>query len=472
MQTPSLDSPDRKLIAQLLEVQPAIAERLAEVQIIDDVLDKRVKVRKGTTMASGHLDELVQIDAQTGLRTDTGVDTSKQLTYLPKGSLEPDNEYNQRVAMTPFFPQTPSIMNERQGVIFTEPPTLVGDGAPMLMDFEEHATSTGQTLLWCVVRTAELLQRHGFQVIFVDKAPLPQDVAERNGTVSVKEKAERKLGLPQLSLYSAQQVLWIEHDERGISYIKLLETQVVRPKWDDEPKEVKTVRIIDRANVTVYKIEDGKKIVEGPTVIPHNYANGVPCVVAKAFSDEQDKLGQPTLGPSAEADVAAMQQLSNVLWSLFVLGNPLLAWTTGDTDEKRTLVTGANRYIKLRGAVGNQEPETLQYVQLDAAGINLMMAMFGKFRDICLQSSGKGDAKGVPVAKEQSGVARAWEFKTGEERLLFCLTRQLAEAYDAVLKIVCSYMGVDDSTVELKFNERFDLGMPKDKLAVYSRQSA
>ena len=456
---------NKKLIAQLLERQPAIEERLSEVAVIDDVLDNKIKHRKGVNRAGVHIEPLTTIDAGTGLRTDTGVDDSKCLTYLPKGSLEPDKEYGQRVNMTPFFPQTPGILNERQGCIFKEPPTLTGTGANELTDFEERATSNGQSMLWCIVRTAELLQRHGFQLIFVDKAPLPADVNARAGEVTVAEKNERKLGLPQLSLYSAHQVLWIEHDATGLKYVKLLETQTVKPTWDAEPVEVKIVRIVDRTSVTMYKIEDGKKIIEGPVTVPHGCTVGVPCVVAKAFSDEQDKLGRPVLGPSAEADVAAMQQLSNVLWSLFVLGNPLLVWTTSETEQK-DLVTGATRYIKLRGSVGNAEPETLGYCQLDPTGMNLMMAMFQKFRDICLQSSGKDSATAVPMAKEQSGVSKAWSFKTGEERLLFCLTRQLEEAYDQVLKIVCSYMNVDPETVEIKFNESFDLGTPKDKILV------
>ena len=458
---------DAKFIATLLSRSPLIAARLEEVQITDDVINRKILSRKKTHFGGTSYGDapVAQIDAVTNTPIPThNPSFAGELHYLPKGKMEDPSEYTKRINMTPFFPQTPKILNERQGAIFSEPPELVGTAKddPGIKEFFERATATRQSFMWCCVQVADFLQRHGCVALLVDREPLPQDVAGR--TVTEEEKTRRALGAPKCAIYSLQNVLDAEWDREGLVWIKLLEEQTTKPTYDAKPVTVKTVRIIDRTVIHTYRVTADKTYDDVGT-IAHGTPGRVPVKLGKAFGDQEDKLGQPALQEVAEADVASTRMLSDIIWNLFILGNPLLAWQTSrKDDELEDVVKG--RYIVLKGAVGNQEPEDMRYIQLDGTGINLMFTAYNGFRNT---HSPQHAAQGVRTNSgptEASGISRAWKFKTSEERILFCLTRALEEIFNDVLDMVAEILGIDPDSIAVKFNEKFDIGQPQNALLV------
>ena len=154
--------------------------------------------------------------------------------------------------------------------------------------------------------------------------------------------------------------------------------------------------------------------------------------------------------------------LSDLVWDLFVLGNPILTLKTGRRDEELArLGLGVTRYISLRNGVPGQEnAEELSFVQLDPTGIELLFrahALFAAQGMPGAHDAGPDIVAGSAVPREQSGVAQAWRFKTGEERILFMLARALEPFLNECLELAARALGIEGPPPVAKLPESFDL---------------
>ena len=137
--------------------------------------------------------------------------------------------------------------------------------------------------------------------------------------------------------------------------------------------------------------------------------------------------------------MAAARVLSDLVWDLFVLGNPILTLKTSRREDELTrLGMGATRYIPLRnGRPGEENAEELSFVQLDPTGIEMLFRAHALFAAQGSPSAmGTGEAAAIP--REQSGVAQAWRFKTGEERILFMLARAIEPFLNECLELAAT----------------------------------
>lgn len=458
---------DKELIEALLKRQPRLRAALAESEIVDDVICRRLKMRtkKSASDSSAYDTSLENLPESSVLQT-------QELAYLPKGKAELPEEYQKRIGMTPQFFETPGILKDRQGAMFSSPPEIEGESSEDLDDFWEDATLKHGSGEAVAASVSAKMQRRGLCAIFVDRAPLPADVEEKlqDGGVSEAEREARNLGRPILAVYSAEQVLWIEEGQDGLNWIKVVEAELVAADWRGKPKLVQTVRIIDRQNVTSYQIEDGKRVSAPKTISHEMKLNGepvVPVAVAAPFSDD-DGCPRSVLQGSAEADVAATQILSDLRWSLFLLGNPILTFKTDkDDSELKTFNTNSSRYIPLKLGNLNQDGESLEFIKLDPTGIEFLIGMHDRFVMKAREQAGQDAPGATTQPTEQSGISRAWQFKTGEERVLFLLTTELKRVFDTVLQLVAEMTGGDPGAVSIKFNNRFEnIGGPKETVEV------
>ncbi len=437
----------RSLIDQLLWVKPAIQAAWARAQIIDDVLNDRIKTEKTSTTLN-----------------------SSELKYLPRGSMESEAEYTKRVGMTPWYPKTPQILRDRQGALFSDPPELTGDDKDEYKDFEKSATTDGESLLRCEDKVSRCMQAQGFCAIMVDRQKLPEDAKARAETISEAEVKQRGLGKQVLVMYNSTQIYDFEMGTKGLKSIKLVETSMERKSILEEPKKVITVRVIDDTTVTSYRIEQEgtEKKITGTEVASHQFKNAdgsprIPVVLASPYTGD-DGIGRPQLLGCAEADVSSTQLLSDIRYLLFVYANPILTLSTDrDPDDLKKFVSGVSRYIPLKNGNGQQEPEKLEFTQLDPIGINLLITMYERFQQEVDAQAGK-DAPGAITQplNEQSGISRAWQFKTGQERVLYMITRELQEVFDQLLDIVAVDMGRDPEKIGIMFNDDFDMAAPGD----------
>ena len=79
-------------------------------------------------------------------------------------------------------------------------------------------------------------------------------------------------------------------------------------------------------------------------------------------------------------------------------------------------------------------------------------------RQTARAAAGKGADQAEIAPTAESGVSRAWKFKTGEERTLFLLTNQINALWESVLDMVATVMGLDPKAVSIRFNTKFDVG--------------
>jgi hypothetical protein len=386
--------------------------------------------------------------------------------------------------MTPIFIKTPGIRNDRLGALFSDPPEIEyqkvddkeeisEDEKTKLEEFFESSTSNGEAFMSVVARAASAIQQYPLCAIFIDRAPMDEDTKARvdAGAVSVAEAEQKRLGMPQLVLYCGSEIYDLERDTIGLKWIKVVEVTHEKPAWDSDPITVYTVRVIDRSTIKSWRIEqtkDGNTVKALPEV-PHKFVDEygeptIPVVLANAFPDGSCDFGRPSLLGPARADVAATQILSDIRWILFIVGNPLLVGKFNDVESGLTRInTNVSRYIPLENAKGTQDAESLEFIALDPAGLNLLIEMWHYFRQEAEAQGGK-DAPGAvhePLGSQQaSGISKAWTFKTGQERLLFLLTRELEHAFDRVLDLVCIAFGIDPELVNIRFNTKFDMSDP------------
>ena len=299
------------------------------------------------------------------------------------------------------------------------------------------------------------------------------------------EAAARNLGRTYIALYGAPEILdWDFGSDGLLAWVKFGEDEVWRPNWDSPPENVRVYRIVDRTHIRVYRVRTdltsrppslggkgenggdgafgastgGMRIVaEEP--VAHGFGE-VPVVFLHPFP-AADGIGRSMLLRSAEADIAASRVLSDLVWDLFLLGNPILTLSTGRSDDELTrLGLGATRYIPLRnGRPGIENPEELKFVQLDPTGIELLFRAHGLFAAQARQAGAGGD-EAAAIPREVSGVAQAWRFKTGEERVLFMLARALEPFLTRCLNLALRGAG----TALVRMPEAFDVTTPAEAI--------
>lgn len=387
--------------------------------------------------------------------------------YFPKGRLEPVSEYSLRVELTPFFPQAPQTLASRLGALFKSRLMISnpagGTPAAAMERFIKEAGRRHTSFEDIATQAACLAQSHGFCAALLDRDPLPDDTRER--APSEAEAAARNLGRPYLALYAAANILdWDFGSDGRLAWVKFGEREIRRSSWDARGEEELVYRVVDRSMIRVYRVRrgaDGEWRSAEDAPLAHGFADRVPVVFVHPFPGA-DGIGRPILRRVAESDVAAARVLSDLVWDLFVLGNPILTLKTGRREEELTkLGLGVTRYIPLRNGVPGQEnAEELSFVQLDPTGIEMLFRAHALFAGQGLPGASAGGADivaGSAIPREQSGIAQAWRFKTGEERVLFMLARALEPFLNECLELAAFALEIDGAPPTASFPESFDL---------------
>ncbi|MCW8128924.1 MAG: hypothetical protein KIS92_00940 [Planctomycetota bacterium] len=403
----------------------------------------------------------------------------KTETYLPQHLNEHEKEYDKRKRLTPVFAETPGILQSRQGALCRTPPAIT---LPDSMKYlETQATLSGMTLLDVVAKSSELDQCNGFHGILLDRRPVPKELQGKE--ISMAEKKSRDLGRVYMAIYSAEQILNFSSNAEGLVYVKLHEVSLEAGTWNAKPVKVHTVRIVDRENISLFKIteleqptQDGKYSIETFPPVKHGFTDAanagiVPFRFFHPFPVKKDKIGRPILAGAAQADVAAMWVLSELLWQAYMLCPILTLKTDRTEDEIEELELGTSRFIPLKNknALTGNEGEALEFVHTDAQPIQHLMTIHQMLVSKAKDAGGKNGAAALPVAVEQSGVSKAWTFKTTEERILFLLSICLQAGFQWLLEVIGRAEGQTDAkAISITFPDSFDIASPAEEFASLS----
>ena len=390
--------------------------------------------------------------------------------YIPKHSVESYDEYARRLEITPFFAETPGILQSRQGALFRKPPDV--HVPEPLQKFITCATVNAMSFLDVVVKLSEQCQVGGFAGLLVDREILPADVRDR--AVTQAEVDARGLGRVIVAPFAAHQIRDWASDRHGLVWVKLVELHDnYDAQWDGHKRDIYTVRVVDRINITVWDVEKkkgGDYCVADPVVIAHGATDsaGRPVVPFRLFHPfpARDGIGRSNLRASADADVAATRVLSDLLWFMHIMAPILVLTTTREKSEIANIGLGASYLNVLQGAQNGAPEEKLAYVQLDATAADKLAGMYEKLCQKAREQANKSADAGVAGPVHQSGISKAWTFKTGEERVLFLLSICLQEGLQWSLELAARMSGVDATKCAIGFPQNYDITGVPEQIAV------
>ena len=465
----------QELALQLLSRRPDVEHLISENKIVDDVMSGRTAIitrtpRKSDTGSPGITrNSPIAANADPAPVSGSQYPSGPESQYLPKHAIESFEEYQTRLNMTPFFPETPSILQTRQGALFRKPPDLMLP--PELNLLTSKASSNGQSLFDIIVKISEMCQLGGFAGICLDREGVPEGVDPEN--VSVAEVQSRGIGRVIFAPYAAHQIRDWRIDERGLRWIKLVELHDGRTNWDEKPMHTYAVRIVDRNAINLWSVTTNKKgefEVSGPEIIPHGArdATGNPVVPFRLFDPfpARDGIGRSNLRASAEADVAATRMLSDLLFFLHMMC-PILTLTTNRPEsEIKNIGLGASYLNILQGRRGETDAEKLAFTQLDPTAADRLSLMYDKLCGKAREQAHKSADIGVAGPVSQSGISRAWTFKTGEERVLFLLSICLEEGFQWLLDLASRMTHAGEHVCAIKFPASYDVSGIPEQVAV------
>lgn len=367
--------------------------------------------------------------------------------YLPKGKLESSAEYETRLKLTYPVSQTAPVLNGRMGQMFASPPELQGDSDAVqaLRGWLNQAGLGGQTLLDVAAQLAALQQRHGMVAVVVDYSPVP-------GPVSQEERQAGK-GAPRLVIYSVYNLVKFRRGPSGLESLMV---------WEEPaPGVLRTVEFLPGAiQRRTYKqpapLANPQQWVLSQTEETLTGNQQLPVYLFCPFP-RRDGTGQAALQSVARSDLAATRVLSDIGWCLYLVGNPILVMNTNRTAKEiqDVAAAGSGRYMVLKSKNGVVEKEELAFVTLGVEGLKQQQELLEKFRQLGVDSTGRSEVAATTV-QAQSGVSRAWQFKTGEGRILFALQFELEKGLNWLLDhwIAPAY-GVEASKARLVFHDDF-----------------
>lgn len=471
---------DKELIEKLRSRKDGLDKLLADTKVVEDVISNNIKKtnRKASLKATGIDMPVAAVAAamEAGVQTYAGQFEYFESSYIPRNSNEHPAEYRKRLHLTPIFTETPNILQSRIGSMFKKPPVI---DLPDALEADENsfvnkATLSGQSLMDVINRVFDRSQVNGFCGVLVDRASVPEDMQDRD--ISAAERKAKKPGRPILAVYTAWQILDWEEDENGLKWVKLLEVCDEKQGWDKDPIRVEYIRIVDRKNISVYTIttEKGKDpVVKLESVTPHKAPPGddglpvCPFFLANPFPAE-DGVGRSVLRGTAEADVAAVRVMSDLMWLLHMTAPLLVLNSNREEGEIGDIGLGSTRYNVIK-AGGPDEREDIRFVQLDCQAIDRLSVHYDKLTAKAREQADRMNMGAITGAGEVSGVSKAWSFKTSEERILYLFGHHLQGLFQKLLELVARMEGYDESEVSIKFPDSYDIQGPTDLLAQAER---
>lgn len=471
---------DPELIKKLRERKPGLQPLLDDTKVVEDVISNNIKKtnRKASLKDTGVDMPVAAVAAamEAGVQTYAGQFEYFESSYIPRNSNEHPAEYRKRLHLTPIFTETPNILQSRIGSMFKKPPVI---DLPDELEEDENsfvnkATLSGQSLMDVINRVFDRSQVNGFCGILVDRASVPEDMQGRD--LSAAERKSKKPGRPILAVYTAWQILDWDEDENGLMWVKLLEVCDEKAGWDAELKRVEYIRIVDRQNITLYTIttEKGKDPdVKKVSTIPHEAPPGedglpiCPFFLANPFPAE-DGIGRSVLRGTAEADIAAVRIMSDLMWLLHMTAPLLVLNSNREEDDIGNIGLGSTRYNVIK-AGSQEEREDIRFVQLDCQPIDRLSVHYDKLTAKAREQADRMNLGAITGAGEVSGVSKAWSFKTSEERILYLFGHHLQGLFQKLLELVARMEGLNEAEVAIKFPETYDIQGPTDLLAQAER---
>ena len=269
---------------------------------------------------------------------------SDKMRYLVKGNSEINRFYDKRLQLAEFLPETPGIVGDFVGTIFSQ--TIKRNILKTKLDplsegrltiFFDRAGVGQETLTDLSEDAAELALTFGSVDAFLDHANATNNRPE--GT-----------SVPYVTLYTPEDRWDWEFDDDGhYKWVKYYTTYTERGDWDGEIVKVEEYRIITApttgkegevlpGNIRTYRVKKAKG--QPPVVSAKDTPYSFPSIPIRTlyWKRDMDGMGEPWVKALVAGDLRVFRQESDLDFSLFNNANPLLkAWLHREDTDKEPL---------------------------------------------------------------------------------------------------------------------------------------
>ena len=408
--------------------------------------DKSVVDKLFEQLDCKHPDYITWITEWERYRDVVGDELVEKKSYLPQNKFEPNDQYEFRVDMSQFIPESGLAIERLIGALYREKPKReLGASEPELKDFIDKANRKGESWNGVVESIAQILIGYGTTRVLVT-AP-PGDMEEKGGKKRPLNRAEEQAqGIrPYVINYRPMSIIDWETDlDEVLVFVRIKEHRTIRDTKDKSHK--KAVRFIeyDQTKVEWWEFiedEDGKDraLVENESRV---HGMGMVPMIMENFRDVKPGIGHSFVRYSSRADVRKFQAESDQAYDTYLHAHPFLAiWTE---DELKEIGLGSNTYLKLNPGTGGAGREDAKYVNppstaFDALTQTIDAARAQIFRQAQVDPMGVIQDQGASSTFQASGVSRAWSFGTSEGRTLTRIASRMEQierrAFELVLRM-------------------------------------
>jgi len=377
------------------------------------------------------------------------IDTDEDKTeYLVQGLAELDDEWAKRVELSAFTPETPELLNNFVGSVFSIPATRdVVEGGPDEKRAKAFIDAAGP-------------EHQPLEEVSKKAARLALVFNEVDGFLD--RPADEPTELPHITLYTPEHRLDWDRDRKGnYTWVKYKETLRELDGWSGEEVMVDEYRIIDTKEIQLYRVirvKNKAKRIEFSRV-SHNFKSHP--VVTWYW----DRDGDAWVAPLVESDVATFRQQSDHGWDMFqVAHSTLVAHIDVDKENPNSnaaadrMSRGVTKMITLDRGDGDSNPESIEYLEPPIADLEHQWEVIKDGREHTRDLAGSGVKAQSTGGAAESGIAI--KLKQEQKSKNFRNLAQSGGEWEwKVLELVVTEPG---AARELKRDEIINLRYPTD----------
>lgn len=399
--------------------------------------------------------------------------------YLPKNKFEPQNQYDFRVEMSEFMPESGLALDRILGALYKEKPKRdLGASQKDLAGFLDMATRQGESWNAAIEQVAFNLIGYGTTRVLINVPPKDLDAPGDPGGATpapLSRKEEQDLGVrPYLTNYSPLSVTDWEHDEDGLlNFVRIKEKRIIKTEGDRLKDHLSEIRFIEYGRTTVrwwvfHEKQGSGDDIELIETEVRDHGVGVVPMVIEDTREVKPMVGHSFVRYSSRADLRKFQSESDLGYDTYIHAHPFLkVWTEDDLKE---IGLGTSTFIKLNPGQGGNEREDAEYVNTPASAFEALQNLINDsrnqiFRQAQVDPMGSASSGSGSSMFQASGAARAWSFGTSEARILARLATNMEQVENQVFEMVLRWQsnGQDIDPMEklftgtVQYPEEFDL---------------
>lgn len=396
--------------------------------------------------------------------------------YLPKCTFETQGDYNLRLKLSQFIPDSGLALERLVGALFNEKPKREFKGTSgKLQGFMENADRKRTSWNTMVEEVAWHLLGYGTTRTLINVPPA--QIPAPKGTnpaidpiVTRADEIEQKIHPFAINYTPLAVIAWDVDLEGNLLMVRIKEERTVYDSTDDKQPYKRGVRFIEYTQFTVewWDFVEGKKadfVLRENDSRVHNL--GVVPMITESLREIKPMIGHSFIRYGSRADIQKCQSESDQAYDTFNHAHPFLAiWTE---DELKEVGLGSNTYLKLNPGSQGAGREDARYVDAPTAAYDALERQVKAKReaidrharlDPMAIASGGGSA-----VFQASGAARAWSFGTSEARTLSKIADKMEQIEIKIFDLVIRWQepGELPTSEELLFQgsvqypEEFDM---------------